>query len=67
MRSATWRDFWRLILAILIDNNGFHQFHLLCRVVGTVEYFFGRRDLGRQMERMGNNEPHSEEQATPAT
>ena len=67
LRSATWRDFWRLILAILIDNIGFHQVHLLCRVVGTVEYFFGRRDLGRQMERMGNNEPHSEEQATPAT
>lgn len=52
LRSASWRDFWRLIIAILIDNLGFHQFHLLCRVVGTIEYFLGRRDLGKAMERM---------------
>lgn len=54
LRSSSWRDFWRLIIAILIDNLGFHQFHLLCRVVGTVQYFLGRRDLGQQMERTGH-------------
>lgn len=53
LRSSTWSDFWRLIIAILIDNLGFHQFHLVCRVVGTVQFLLGRRDLGRQMERTG--------------
>ena len=52
LRSASWRDFWRLIFAILIDNLGFHQFHLVCRVVGTIEYLLGRRDLGKAMVRM---------------
>ena len=62
LRAASWRDFWRLILAILIDNLGFHQFHLLVRVVGTVQYLFGRRDLGVTMTRSGNHSsltPHS--------
>lgn len=49
LRSSTWGDFWKMILALLIDNLGIHQFHLLCRVVGTVEYLFGRRDLGLSM------------------
>jgi len=51
LRTAGWRDFWRLILAIFVDNLGFHQFHLLVRVIGTVEYLLGRRDLGKAMER----------------
>ena len=55
LRTASWRDFWRLILAILIDNLGFHQFHLLIRVVGTFQYFLGRRDLGAVMTRNGNH------------
>jgi len=52
LRAASWRDFWRLILAIFIDNLGFHQFHLLIRVIGTFQYLLGRRDLGKTMERM---------------
>lgn len=52
LRAASWSDFWRLILAILIDNLGFHQFHLLIRVIGTIQYLLGRRDLGRTMKRM---------------
>ena len=51
LRSASWGDFWRVIAALLIDNLGIHQFHLLCRVVGTVQYLFGRRDLGLSMRR----------------
>lgn len=51
LRSASWGDFWRMIAGLLIDNLGIHQFHLVCRVVGTVEYLFGRRDLGLRMTR----------------
>jgi len=56
LRSASWRDFRRLILAIFTDNLGFHQVHLLVRVVGTFQYLLGRRDLGLAMERM-NHKP----------
>ena len=51
LRMATWHDFWRFLLAIFLDNLGFHQFHLLTRVIGTLQYFLGRRDLGTAMER----------------
>jgi cellulose synthase/poly-beta-1,6-N-acetylglucosamine synthase-like glycosyltransferase len=51
LRCASWRDFWRLLLAIFLDNLGFHQFHLLIRVVGTFQYIVGRRDLGAAMIR----------------
>lgn len=54
LRTASWGDFWRLILAILLDNLGFHQFHLVTRLVGTVEYLLGRRDLGAAMKRNGS-------------
>lgn len=50
-KSVTWGDFWREIVAVMIDNLGIHQFHLICRVVGTVEFLFGRRDLGLTMTR----------------
>jgi len=55
LRSASWPEFWRLILAIFTDNLGFHQFHLVTRVVGTIEYLFGRRDLGSAMDRIDQN------------
>jgi len=57
LRTANWRDFWRLILAILLDNLGFHQFHLIIRVIGTFQYLIGRKDLGAVMTRNGNNSP----------
>ena len=57
LRSASWREFWRLILAIFLDNLGPHQFHLLCRVIGTFQYLFGRKDLGAVMTRNGNHSP----------
>lgn len=55
LRSASWNDFWRLILAIFTDNLGFHQFHLVIRVIGTFQYFLGRRDLGMAMDRIEQN------------
>lgn len=52
-RTASWREFWKMILAIFTDNLGFHQFRLLCALVGTFEYIFLRRhDLGAKMERL---------------
>jgi len=55
LRCASWGDFWRLLIAIFLDNLGFHQFHLLIRVVGTIQYLLGRRDLGLAMERMNHH------------
>jgi hypothetical protein len=55
LRCANWRDFRRLLLAIFMDNLGFHQLHLLIRVIGTFQYVLGRRDLGRAMERMDHH------------
>ena len=53
MRAASWRDFWKMIAAIFLDNLGFHQLRLFCSLFGTVEYLiFRRRDLGAQMERI---------------
>ena len=57
LRTASWWDFWRLILAIFIDNLGFHQFHLIIRVIGTFQYLLGRKDLGVVMTRNGNQSP----------
>lgn len=55
LRTASWGEFWKVIAAILTDNLGFHQFHLLTRIVGTFQYFlFGRLDLGAPMERRKN-------------
>ena len=51
LRMASWHDFWKFLLAIFLDNIGFHQFHLLTRVIGTLQYLLGRHDLGTAMER----------------
>jgi cellulose synthase/poly-beta-1,6-N-acetylglucosamine synthase-like glycosyltransferase len=53
-RTASWGEFWKMILAIFTDNLGFHQFRLLCSLAGTFQYVFLRRtDLGAKMERSG--------------
>jgi poly-beta-1,6-N-acetyl-D-glucosamine synthase len=55
-RTPDWRSLWKLLLAAFLDTLGFHQFHLIARVVGTYEYlFFGRRDFGAPMKRMAQN------------
>jgi cellulose synthase/poly-beta-1,6-N-acetylglucosamine synthase-like glycosyltransferase len=52
-RTLSWRDLGRGFLAIFLDNLGFHQFHLVARVVGTIQYiFFRRKDLGAPMDRI---------------
>jgi cellulose synthase/poly-beta-1,6-N-acetylglucosamine synthase-like glycosyltransferase len=55
LRAASWHDFWKLILAIFLDNLGFHQIHLIIRVVGTIQFLMGRTDLGAAMTRNGNH------------
>jgi len=55
LRTASWHDFWRLILAIFSDNLGLHQFHLLMRVIGSFEYFLPAwRDLGVNVHRISH-------------
>jgi len=55
-RAADWPNLWRLLLAVFLNTLGFHQFHLVARLIGTFQYvFFGRRDLGAQMQRMAPN------------
>lgn len=52
-RTASWGEFWKMIAAIFTDNLGFHQFRLVCALVGTFQYIFLRRhDLGAKMERL---------------
>jgi hypothetical protein len=42
-----------MIAAIFLDHLGFHQFRLVCSLVGTFQYVFQRRhDLGAKMERL---------------
>lgn len=54
LRTASRRDLWRLIFAAFTDNLGYHQFHLIIRVVGTFDYLIRRRvDLGAVMVRTG--------------
>lgn len=53
LRTASWRDFWKMIAAIFTDNLGYHQWRQLSALVGMVQYFlFRRRDLGARMERI---------------
>jgi cellulose synthase/poly-beta-1,6-N-acetylglucosamine synthase-like glycosyltransferase len=52
-RTASWGEFWKMVGAIFLDHLGFHQFRLLCSLVGTIQYVFLRRqDLGAKMERL---------------
>jgi cellulose synthase/poly-beta-1,6-N-acetylglucosamine synthase-like glycosyltransferase len=52
-RTVSWAEFWKMIAVIFIDHLGFHQFRLLCSLVGTFQYIFLRRkDLGQKMERL---------------
>lgn len=57
LRAASWRDFWKMIAAVFLDNLGIHQWHLLNRVLGTFQYLvLRRRDLGMNMDRLS---PHT--------
>ena len=53
LRTASWGEFWKMILAIITDNLGYHQWRQLAAVVGMFQYFLlRRRDLGARMERI---------------
>lgn len=55
-RTGSWREFWKMIAAIFLDHLGFHQFRLVCSLVGTFQYVFLRRsDLGAKMERLASS------------
>ncbi len=52
MRTTSWKDYWRMLVAVFLDNFGWHQVRTLVSVWATIQLiFFGRRDLGAQMER----------------
>ncbi len=52
-RTASWGEFWKMIGAIFLDHLGFHQYRLVCSLIGTFQYIFLRRqDLGAKMERL---------------
>jgi cellulose synthase/poly-beta-1,6-N-acetylglucosamine synthase-like glycosyltransferase len=54
LRPEHTPDLLRLLLAGLIENFGYHQIHLVWRIVGTFDYLVRRRhDLGL-MERYGS-------------
>lgn len=54
LRTGSWRDFWKMIAAIFVDNLGYHQWRQLAAVTGMLQFFlFRRRDLGARMERIG--------------
>ncbi len=56
LRAASWQDFWKMIAAVFLDNLGFHQWHLINRVLGTFQYLILRRtDMGLHMERLSPN------------
>ena len=56
LRAASWGDFWKMIGAVFLDNLGFHQWHLINRVLGTFQFLILRRtDMGLQMERLPAN------------
>jgi biofilm PGA synthesis N-glycosyltransferase PgaC len=52
-RTASWGEFWKMIASIFLDHLGFHQYRLVCALIGTFQYVFMRRsDLGQKMERL---------------
>lgn len=56
MRAASWRDFWKMTIAIFVDNLGFHQWRQLAAVTGMFQFLFlRRRDLGARMQRIGKS------------
>jgi cellulose synthase/poly-beta-1,6-N-acetylglucosamine synthase-like glycosyltransferase len=51
-RTNSWKDYWKLILAVFIDSFGWHQIRVFTSVWATVQFILlRRRDLGAPMER----------------
>ena len=56
LRTSSWKDFWKMILAVFLDIFGWHQIRVFTSVWATLQYvFLRRRDLGAPMER--NTQP----------
>lgn len=54
LRPTNTRDLLRLLLAGFVENFGYHQMHLLWRIMGSFDYLIRRRkDLGL-MQRYGS-------------
>ncbi len=53
LRTATSGDLLRLLGVAVIENFGYHQLHLLCRIVGTFDYLIRRRKHVGATERSG--------------
>jgi cellulose synthase/poly-beta-1,6-N-acetylglucosamine synthase-like glycosyltransferase len=52
LRSTSWKDYWKMILAVFIDNLGWHQVRVFTSVWATIQLvFLRRRDLGSPMTR----------------
>lgn len=66
MRAATSSDLLRLLWASLLENLGYHQWHLLTRVVGTFDYLIRRRKDVGATERLGYQGALPPPTATPA-
>jgi len=59
-RANSWKQYWKMILSVVIDNFGWHQLRVLASVWGTIQYIlFGRCDLGAPMTRVPQTEPAS--------
>ncbi len=58
LRSSSWKDYWKMILSVFIDNLGCHQLRVFASLWGTIQFIlFSRHDLGAQMTR--NPQPSS--------
>lgn len=56
LRTTSWKDYCKMILAIFLDNLGWHQIRVFTSLVATIEYFIlQRRDLGAEMERASHS------------
>lgn len=65
MRAAGSRDLLRLLGAALVENLGYHQLHLLVRIVGTFDFVVRRRvDVGAT-ERYGGYQSDEPPEAAP--
>ena len=51
-RAASWREYWKMILSVFLDNLGWHQLRVLISFWGTIQYVLLRRsDIGANMVR----------------
>lgn len=53
LRTSSWKDYWKMILAVFLDHLGWHQIRVVTSVWATFQFiFFHRSDLGEPMDRV---------------